>query len=444
MHGIRGFLVTTLKTHLLLLLLCTAFENTRAELSFFLPTMHLAFSIARDILLFGCLIWILFHQKVKFECSECVLFFAIFASVLFSINRIDEANEYWYFRSIYSYFRVIAVFFICRNLARNLRLQNWLANSIVSLTIMVVMVNIVVFLWFRELILRDQGIRVSIGNASIHSAFLGISLLIATKLNNFRPSIFLRVSRISITLAGILTATATFFVFICGFWFTQILFAGLKLAQIRHIERSEVRETLGNIESKLILNLLFKVGFIGFCAGSFFAIKHSEPELFDSIFQKFFQAFQTIAKLEPKTVGTMSIRELQFETIPNATTLQQFFFGLGPGGYLQFSNLLENQFYVFYANFGFFGLVGFCFFVLSGIWKATFKGKKLKLNPELLSLWLLFVFYSWTLEIFISLQILAFMSFAVELLKFEKVEPTPTNTIICAAKISDLKVSASK
>ena len=384
------------KAIVLVLIFLFCIENSRAAISFISLADNFWISLVRDlVILFAACFVVFFIPQKKAYLFRWWLISALFALIFAGIYRLDELKVQNFFHPEIGYLRAFLIFAMFRSLISDSNEFKFATKALIVSGLITAALNIVVYYYFPHLITRNQGIRVSIGNASIHSSFL-LVISIVSLFGTWPRSTYLKLMiSISFLIAAVATATATCLVFLILMLFLFFIAILIKIASSAKVSKS--------IAVKFIFSLILLSGF-------FFVVRSIPDSLVESVINKSEQATEAIFQINLTGTGTLSIRSNQFNLVSPHLEGSNILLGL-PKKLDGLPLFIENQYLAFLANYGIAGLGLFMFFLFAGIC-STFFLRTLRARAGILLLWCLLGLFSWTLETLLCVQLIGIMAAA--------------------------------
>lgn len=386
------------------LLIFVLIENPRAEISFVSDSHNKMISYLRD-----ALVWFSFGlvlvKGLKDEKMDslyrdiveiCFIFCAI-SSLSFVFS--PYSSIYGYVHGTYTYIRAIVLMFVCYELAKEAsftpRALNWSVYSVCIYAIM----NVVVFLSIKQIIVRDQGFRFSIGNASIHSGLLLLTMLYVYFCSTFKPLVKYS-TMLMLFVSGYLTFTTTWIISLFAVsGVASLLFVREQLAE-KSLVKLARQKALGVASFSLLIValLLFE--------------ESMAQGLPVHLYSKYIQLVGLFAGESVNSIGTLSIREGQFNMALQMINSVSSPFGLGLEAHLETVPLIENQYYMLYSSLGPVGFVVCACLALSLVFRIKFD-KMTSGDKAMFTSVLVVLLYSYTLETAVCFQLLGIFGFAL-------------------------------
>ena len=380
------------RLYLVLIIFLLLFENARADLVFFSIATNGIISVVRDGLLLAGLAWVLV-RGMNLSAMDFVYFgLAISATAILAIMFSTGNVSFSEFHGIYTYLRAFSFFIVFNSLITQ---KNYVFVRLVLIVSVAVTASSVLLIYGYQpsWIIRDQGARVSVGNSSIHSATMFISMVLAY-FSAWTSSRLLKLLTVAIFfIGGLLTSTATWFVL--AFISVLILVANAFISSVGAVPK-------------------LRKGMIFLFAAFVVALLTLQPVVISSTrFQPYIlnmniklqQAILALFNSDGTNVGTLSIRQAQFDVVLPHMRALGMIWGLGPFGHLHYTQLMENQYYALFLNFGLIGLLSFMILLFRRSIYLSIRSHP-SIRIPLLLIWIAFLTYSWTLETFMCVQII--------------------------------------
>ena len=231
---------------------------------------------------------------------------------------------------------------ICYISSKNI---DYILRFLLKLGIVFFIFNIIFIIFFSSILTRllSGGLRLTVGNSSTISFLYFALFLVSINFKLFKNKIIAFLYSLIFFIAILTTVTTT------------ALVALIPVILVKYLELPINRK----INFIIIASIITTIFIINFTSKAY-----SEKNFASYLYEKSGEVIELIFSKNKMNVGTLSIREYQRKIVQENMKTEDYFIGLGSGGYQKYCSNLENFYYVLLYDYGILSLIIFVLLLL--------------------------------------------------------------------------------